>query len=442
MSLQMMETAKHAAHAANKAGAQHSRVKFYRVREVRVEWRDGKLDRLRESTRQAVLLDLYVDGRNSSGHTSDIRPGALRDFVESAVVSTRYLARDEHGKLPAPSRYEGMTTADLQTNDPAVSGATPESRLSAAKALEEAARDKDTTGRVISVTGTVSDSETEVMCLNSNGFEGTRAGTNCYWVASVSVRDDNDRKPRAWAYGNTCFREDLPDIERVAGDGLERALAQIGSHQAPTGVYELIVENRTVPNLLRHLEAPLSGRALQQRKSFFEGKLGQQVGSRLLTVADDPLLVRGLGSTPWDDEGMATRPRAIFEQGILKSFFLDTYYASKLGMEPTTARPTNLVWSTGTRPLEEMVGDVREGLLVTGFLGGSSNSTTGDFSVGIKGFYIKAGKIVHPVSEMNMAGNHLQFWKNLGEVGNDPFMHSSNRAPSLRFEDVQCSGKK
>ena len=442
MSLQMMEVAKSAAHAADKAGAQHSRVRVYRLREVRVEWRDGKLDRLRESTRQAVMLELYVDGRYSDSLTSDVRPEALQDHVGKAVASARYLAQNEHRKLPAPSRYAGVTTADLQMSDPAVKGATPESRLSAARALEEAARDGDTTGQVVSVTATVSDSEREVVCLNSNGFEGTMAGTNCYWQAAVSVRDDSDRKPRGWGYGVTRFHEDLPDIKHVARDGLQRALARIGSHQAPTGVYELIIENRVVPILLQHLEAPLSGGALHQRKSFFEGKLGQQIGSKLLTVTDDPHLVRGLESTPWDDEGMATRPRAIFEQGVLKNFYLDTYYASKLGMEPTTARPTNFLWSTGARSLEQMVGDVREGLLVTGFLGGNSNSTTGDFSIGIKGFYIKAGRIVHPVSEMNMAGNHLQFWKNLAEVGNDPFVHSSNRAVSLRFKDVQCSGTK
>ena len=110
-------------------------------------------------------------------------------------------------------------------------------------------------------------------------------------------------------------------------------------------------------------------------------------------------------------------------------------------MDHTTDNYANLVWDSGDRDAEKMIQDTEEGILVTSFLGGNSNATTGDFSLGIKGYYIKDGAVVHPVSEMNIAGNHLSFWKKLAEVGNDPWTYSSNRTPTLRFVGVQCSGR-
>jgi PmbA protein len=137
---------------------------------------------------------------------------------------------------------------------------------------------------------------------------------------------------------------------------------------------------------------------------------------------------------------MAVGPRPIIEGGVLKSFYLDTYYASKLGMDPTTGGRTNLVWTPGKKDMDAIVASIDKGILVKSFLGGNSNSTTGDFSLGIKGFLVKKGKIVHPVSEMNIAGNHLTFWNQLVQLGSDPWPYSSNRAPTLHFEKVQCSG--
>ena len=125
---------------------------------------------------------------------------------------------------------------------------------------------------------------------------------------------------------------------------------------------------------------------------------------------------------------------------LLRTYFLDTYYASKVGMEPTSANSGNLVWLPGSRGRQQMVEALKRGLLVTDFLGGNSNPTTGDFSLGIKGIYIENGEIVHPVSEVNIAGNQLETWSHLVEVGNDPWEYSPNRAPTLRFENVQCSG--
>ena len=192
--------------------------------------------------------------------------------------------------------------------------------------------------------------------------------------------------------------------------------------------------------LFSWLLAPLSGGAIQQQRSFLGDKLGQAVTSAVFSVTDDPHLMGGFGSCTFDGEGMATRPRPLFEKGVLRTFYLDTYYASKLGKEPTTGSGTNLVFASGTRNLEGLCQAMGKGILVTGFSGGNSNSATGDFSIGIRGLLVEGGRATRPVAEMNLAGNHLLFWKALEEVGADPFPHSEVRIPSLRFGAVQFSG--
>jgi len=436
----LLDLAKRAAKVATDAGAKDARAKAKRQREVEVEWRDGKLDRIRESTKLGMSIALYVDGRYSANSTSDIREGAIDEYVRGAVETTRYLAEDEHRHLPDPSRYEGMTQEDLQRTDPALGSITPERRLEQSRLLEEAARAGEGADRIVSVTSWVGAVETEVACLCTNGLEASETGTYFSRGLSVSVRDEDDRKPRGFSYASTRFAADLPSIEEAGRDALGRAIDQIGSKQVDTGSYRIVVENRAAPTLFRHLLRPIGGGAVQQRRSFLEGKIGEKIGSKLLDVTDDPHLTRGLSSTAWDGEGMATRPRKVFDRGALELFFLDTYYASKLGMDPTTGGASNLVWAAGKRDAATMVAGLKKGIFVTSFLGGNSNSTTGDFSLGIKGFHVVKGEIAHPVSEVNIAGNHLSFWKDLSEVGRDPWPYGSNRTPTLRFDDVQCSG--
>lgn len=436
----LLDLTKRAARAAQRAGAKDVRAKAYRAREVELEWRDGKLDRIRESTTQNLSLALYVDGRYSGNSTSDLREDALDTWAAELVATTRYLAEDEHRKLPPPERYEGMFDGDLGLFDPNVPNITPDDRLKRVALLEEAARSGKGADRIVSVDSGVSDDESESVCFATNGLEAKEHSSSAWAWVTVAARDEDDRKPSGTGYAGGRFVTDIISEKNLGQEALARALAQMGSRQVPTGDYEVIIENRAAPSLFSHLIGPLSGGSIQQKRSFMEGRLKKEVGSKLLTVTDDPLLPRGLASTAWDKEGMATRKRVLFDRGAPQFYYLDTYYASKLGLEPTTGGTSNLVWGLGDRSAEEMIAKMDKGLYVVGFLGGNSNGTTGDFSLGIKGFYVEKGEIKHPVSEMNMAGNHLELWKNLVEVGSDPWRYSSYRTPALRFSKIRCSG--
>jgi PmbA protein len=206
-------------------------------------------------------------------------------------------------------------------------------------------------------------------------------------------------------------------------------------------VVPVVVDPRAAGRLVGALFAALGASALQKKRSFLEGRLGQAVGSEWLDVEDDPFVVRGLGSRLWDGEGLAARRFPVFARGALASFYVDTYYGRKLGMAPTTARTSNLAWRPGDADRAGLVGRVGHGLLVTGFLGGNSNATTGDFSLGVQGFRIEGGRVAGPVGEMNVSGNHLDLWRRLAAVGDDPYPWSSLRTPTLVFDGVQVAGR-
>jgi PmbA protein len=202
----------------------------------------------------------------------------------------------------------------------------------------------------------------------------------------------------------------------------------------------LAVDGRAAGRLVGALFGALSGASLQQKRSFLEGKAGTEVGSPMLDVQDDPHVVRGLGSRLWDGEGLAARRFPVFERGVLRHYYVDTYYGRKLSMPPTTSRISNLAWRHGPEGAEGLLRGMGEGVLVTGFLGGNSNSTTGDFSLGVQGFRVRGGERAEPVGEMNVSGNHRELWKRLAAVGNDPYAWSAMRTPTLLFDGVQIAG--
>jgi PmbA protein len=202
----------------------------------------------------------------------------------------------------------------------------------------------------------------------------------------------------------------------------------------------MAVDNRAAGRLVGALLAPLQGQAIQQKRSFLDGKLGQVVGSEKLTLADDPLVVKGFASRLFDGEGLAARRLPIFERGVLKTCFIDTYYGRKLAVAPTTGGASNGAWALGDKPQAALLADMKDGILVTGFLGGNSNGTTGDFSLGVQGYRIRGGRIAEPISEMNISGNQADLWKRLAAVGNDPYPYSSSRTPTLVFDGVQFAG--
>ena len=369
-------------------------------------------------------------------------PVPMAVLIEAGVHSDAGLAFQEFMVMPLGAHLaEGrrLTARLLAQVDADYAKLTPADRHGWAKAMEAAAlkRGGDT---VISVTAQVQDVRSEDVMVTSNGFEGGSESTAYVAYVQLTAQDEGDRRPMGFSYLVGLNRKDLPAPESVGVQAAERALAMFGGKKVKTETLPIIVENRNGGRLLNALLQAMSGRAVQQKQSFLAEKRGQKIGSELLTLVDDPLIPKGLGSRLFDADGIAARRRTMIDAGVLKEFYVDWYYSRKLGWEPTTGGPSNLIIPPGKRSVAAIMKDLGRGVLITDFIGGNANSTTGDASMGIIGTLFDKGEPVQPVAEMNIAGNTLDLWGKLVEVADDPWPYSAMRLPSLAFRDVVVSG--
>ncbi|MFN3199066.1 MAG: TldD/PmbA family protein [Bradymonadia bacterium] len=437
----LLKRAHDAVALAKKHGADDVVASIGRSRGVELEWRDGKMERVQDQTTQGLSLRLYVNGRYSANSTNDLRPEALDAFVGEAVAMTQLLEPDPHRNLPDPSMYEGRADVDLDLVDDAHKSVTSSQRMTWADELETLVREQAPEGApIVSVATGVSDGYGERARVHSNGFEGYSEGTTFSRWTQITLKDEDGRRPAGFGWTASRHLEDLDDARRVATDGVARAMQQLGAGKLNTGRYTVIVENRALGRLIGALLGPLSGAALQQKQSLWDGKLDTQIVSDKLTLVSEPHIVRGLGSALWDGDGFATKERPILENGVLKTYFIDHYYGNKMGVAPTTSGYNNLRWSMGDKGLAELVSDVGEGVLIDRFLGGNSNGTTGEISLGCGGRRIVNGQLEGSVQEVNLSGHFGEIWSSIVAIGNDPMPSSSSRCPSVVFEGIQLSG--
>jgi PmbA protein len=429
--------AKWAMEHALKSGAQQAQVSIYENNSSRIEVRDEKIDKLEEANRNNMRISLYVDKKYSSISTNRItNKGELGRFIEEAITGARYLSEDEFRTLPDPELYYKGGGDDLKTLDAGFKSIDPQDKINLAFATEKEVLGKD--DRIISVTASYSDGMTGNVMVTSNGFEGDTENSYYSLVASVSVKS-GDARPSAYWYDSSIYHSELIK-EGIGQKALKRALDKLGQEKIKTAKMPMIVENMQTAQLLQPMVSALHGRSIQQKNSFLIGLEGEKIGSDLFSLVDDPLIVSGRGSRHFDGEGLALKKRSIFEKGVLKDYYIDTYYGKKLEMKPSSGDTTNLVFKPGEKDLDGLLADMERGILVTGFNGGNSNGTTGDFSYGIEGFLVENGKLTRPVSEMNITGNFRQLWENLAAVGSDVYTRSSWLLPSLVFDKVDFSG--
>lgn len=425
---------------AKSSGAADASARAYRVRDVSLDYRDGKVEKISESTTRGVSIQLYVEGRYASVSTSDLRPDALKTFISDSIALTKAIAADPFRALPDPALYKGQASADLQLEDPKYNEVTADEGRRVAKVMHDAAREVKGKEAILSVTSSFSSNLVENWMVASNGFSGASRGTTFFVSTGVSAKDSDGRRPEEYDYAGSRFWGGVGDPAALGARAAQRTLNRLGAKKSETNAMTVIVDNRAGGRLVGMLGGALMAGSLQQKRSFLEGKLGQPVVSPIITITDDPLIPKGFGSRKFDNEGIAAKPRVIFEDGVLKAYYIDTYYGKKLKMEPNGGSISNLTWKLGSKSQKDLLADAKDALLITGFIGGNSNSGTGDFSVGVVGFRVRDGVIAEPVSEMNLSGNHLEFWKKLVAVGNDPFPYSSMRTPSLVFENVSVAG--
>ena len=422
---------------AQKNGCQAARVSLYSGSNSSFELRDTKIDKLQQASENGLNLTLFVDGRYGSISTNRLDKKELESFIVNGIESTRYLAEDKFRMLPDSSRYYKGGKPDLQLLDSKFDSVQPDDKVALAKAIAEEVYGSDK--RIISVESSYSDGVDFRYTLASNGFEGETQSSWYSLSASVSVKGEGEARPSSYWYDSSLYFDKLIK-EGIGHKALERVLRKLGQQKVKSGKYTMVVDPLNSSRLVSPLLQALYGSALQQKNSFMLNKLGEKIGAEKLTLIDEPHLLQSSGARYFDNEGVATQRMPVFENGVLKTYFIDTYNAKKMNVDPTISQPSLLVMQMGEKNLDGLVAGVDKGILITGFNGGNCNSSTGDFSYGIEGFLIENGKLTTPVSEMNVTGNMISLWSSLLETGNDPRLSSSWRIPSLVFEGVDFSG--
>ncbi|MCA9604177.1 MAG: TldD/PmbA family protein [Myxococcales bacterium] len=433
---ELTDRATQAIELARRAGADDAFASADRSRGVEVQVRDGEIEKLQESTSRGLSLRLYVAGRYATYRTSDLRPEPLRSFVADAVAMTRSLERDPFRVIPDPALYANRPTQDLELSDDAIVALDMDTRIRWCMELHGECRHD----RLVSATVGVNDEHALVSSVSSNGFAGHHERTTHWRGGNVTLRDEGDARPAGSYWVGGRHLAGLPAPTSVGASALGEAVRRLGATQGPTRRSTMVVDPRAGGRLIGLLLGPATRSSFSQQRSFWSSRLGTRVLAERLEIVDDPLLVRGHGSRYYDGEGISARRLPVVTGGALSNLYVDTYYGRKIERDPTTGTASNVVVTPGARDLAAIVGDVEEGYLVTSWLGGNSDSTTGDFSLGLRGHLIADGRVGGPVQEMNITGNLIELFAHLAEVGSDPWPYSSYLVPTLTFEGVQFSG--
>lgn len=451
-----IEIARHCIAFACANGADSARVNLNKSSIDGCNMLNGELDKVTHAADRSIYLYLYVDGRYGTFSTNMLEKEKLEDFILKAIDMVRMLGEDKCRRLPDPSRTEkeAKTGRELALYDEAIEHSDSESRLARAKDMsiwqhfhETAACEKAFS--LISEECEYSESYDDSITIDSQGFEGRHTESAFSFFAEVTIQDNEGNRYSGY-WWDTAPRKAATDPSACSRKALERAVAQIGPQPRRSGRARMVVDSSVASRLVAPVLNALNGSALQQKMSFLDGALGQKVFSEGMNLMDLPRTAGRNGSRMYDSEGVATKDAPVIKDGVVCQYFINTYNAAKMDMEPTVedaSRPCLMPYLKGKEltdteicvSLKDILQYCRNGILVTGFNGGNSNPVTGDFSFGIEGFAFSKGKITHPVREMLVTGNLTELWNSLIAAGTDARESSRWQIPTIAFENVSFS---
>ena len=431
---------------ALESGAQKVRVTLNKSLMELFGMLNGELDKVTHALDRSLQVALFVDGRFGSFSSNRLEEEGLKAFLLDAIDTVRTLEPDSARDLPDPGRTakDALTGKELGLYDPAYEGLTSEQRREFAFGSSIWARKAELEKgfTLISEEGEYSDSLFDAVVLDSNGLFARHTETSFEIGYEVTVEDpDGNRYASYWWDAAPRLAEILPSLETCSAKAVERASAQIGPMDHPGGKCTVVVDSECASKFLTPVLSALGGYAVQQKNSFLLDKVGQPVFPERLTILDCPRTPGQTGSRLYDSEGVATQEFPIIDKGVVTRYFINTYIAGKTGMAPTIEDATRpkVVPFGGCKTREDLMKKVGSGILVTGFNGGNSNTSTGDFSYGIEGFAFENGRITHPVREMLVTGNFIDLWNHLAATADDARLCMSKLIPTLAFENIDCN---
>jgi PmbA protein len=399
--------------------------------------RMGETETIEYNRDKGVSVTVYFGKQRGHASTSDLSRKALEDTVAAACNIARYTAQDEYCGL-ADAALMAKQIPDLDLHHPwkiAVDDA-----LALAVECEAAARAVDP--RITNSEGaSVSTYEGMFAYANSHGFNGGYPSSRHSISCSV-IAEEGDQMQRDYWYSSARSAADLDDVVSIGQRAGQRTVRRLGTQRIKTAQVPVLFEAPLASGLISNLISAISGGNLYRKSSFLLDSLGKQVASPLLNIQEDPFIPKGLASSPFDNEGVATAARTLVKDGVLQGYLLSSYSARKLGMQSTGNAGGNhnlLVQHTGL-DFDGLLKTMGTGLLVTELLGHGLNMVTGDYSRGAAGFWVENGVIVHPVEEITIAGNLKDMLNQIVAIGSDVLVQGSKQTGSILIERMTVAG--
>ncbi len=404
---------------------------------LEINVRLGEVETVEHTRDNGLGITVYFGHRKGSASTSDLSPEAVRDAVTAACAIASRTQEDPCAGL-ADAELMARDSPDLDLYHPW--DLAPDAAIQLAIECEDVARAFDP--RIVNSEGASVSTHTGLHIYGNSlgfvaGYPSTRHGLSC---AVVAQEGDSMQRDYWWTTARAAADLEFPQaVGRRAG---ERTVARLGARQIPTQRAPVLFSPLTAAGLLRSLTAAISGSSLYRRSSFLLDRIDTRLFPDFVRIHEVPHLRRGLGSAPFDGDGVATRPKDLVSQGILRTYLLDAYSARRLGL--TTTGNAGGVHNLHIEPGEwDRAGLLREmgtGLFVTELLGHGTNPVTGDYSRGAVGFWVEGGEIQFPVEEITIAGNLKEMFMGLVAVGNDCDFPGSTRTGSWLIREMTIAG--
>ena len=400
--------------------------------------RMGEVDKLEHERDKGLSVTVYMDGQKGNASSSDFSSSALMDTVHAACDIARYASQDKCAGL-ANAELMAKSVPDLDLYHPW--SITAEQAIDLAIECETIARDFDdrinnSDGAIVSTySGTNVYGNTHGF---SDGWDWSSHMIDCTMIAEGERGMQRD----GW-YSKTRDRKDLQNIRAIAEEAAKRTTSRLGAKKLSTRSVPVIFEAPVASGLFSAFITAISGGSLYRRASFLLDKLGEQVFSSHVRIHEKPHKKKALGSAPFDNDGVATRARDIVNNGILENYILSAYSARKLSMQTTgnAGGVHNLIIEHGNLDLEGLIRKMDTGLLITDMIGFGVNQVTGDYSRGASGFWIEDGELCYPVEEITVAGNLVEMYQQIIEIGNDVDHRGNVLTGSVLIENMTVAGE-
>jgi PmbA protein len=430
---------------AKQAGADASEASLAVRESISAEVRMGELEGMEREEARSVALRAFIGKQQAAASSTDLSTKGLRDLAERTVAMAKAAPEDKFAGL-LDARYHARGAApDLEQSDSA--RPSPEQLLDLAKRCEAASL--AIPGIANSGGGGASSEHSTFVYATSTGFEASEAGTS-YSLGTQPVAEKDDEMERDYEWRTKRFFADLPSPEEIGRIAGERTARRIGAKKIASQKAPVIFENRLAGRIISPFFSAISGSSVARGVSFLKDKMGQQIFADGFRIYEDPFVKRGPGSRWFDGEGSAVAPATLIDDGVLTMWLLNSSAARQLGLEPNGHASAghggppgigtaNLFVKPGTEDLPTMMKNAGEGLFVTDMFSPSLNMNTADWSVGVAGYWFENGEVVHPVSEITVAGNLLDIFKRL-RCGADADNRGSLEIASLIVDDLAIGG--